>query len=100
MKGVLIRNQPDIRPFLLWDVDINRFDFNQQRRLVIERVCTLGNLNDYAEIIRFYGIEVVKNELQMSSSLDPKTLNFFSQYFNIQRKDFKCYLKKPFLLQH
>jgi hypothetical protein len=85
---------PNIRPFLLWDVKIENFDFTGNRQLVIERACSLGNLSDFKEIIRFYGMDIIKMELVKSASLDPKTLNFFSQIFNIPLKEFKCYSKK------
>lgn len=89
------KSLPKIRPFLLWDVNRDHFDFLINKRLVIERVCTLGSLNDYKEILRFYGFETVKNELLNSASLDPKSLSFFSQIFNIPVEKFKCYSKKP-----
>ena len=84
---------PKIRPFLLWDVDIEKFDFSLNKRIVIERACTLGNITDYKEIVRFYGVETVKNELLNSVSLDPKSLNYFSLIFNIPVEKFKCYSK-------
>jgi len=89
-----IESPPKIRPFLLWDVKIESFDFSVNRQLVIERACSLGNLSDFKEIIRFYGLDIIKEELVKSASLDPKSLTFFSQIFNIPLKKFKCYSKK------
>jgi hypothetical protein len=81
---------PKIRPFLLWDMNMEKFDFTSNRQLVIERACTLGNFADFKEIVRFYGLELVKKELIKSESLDPKSLSFFSQIFGIPLKRFKC----------
>jgi hypothetical protein len=88
------KSLPNIRPFLLWDVNMDHFDFSINKQLVIERCCTLGNLSDYKEILRFYGLETIKNELLKSASLDPKSLSFFSQIFNMPVEKFKCYSKR------
>ena len=89
-----INLNPKIRPFLLWDMNMEKFDFTSNRHLVIERACTLGNLADFKEIVRFYGLELIKKELVKSASLDPKSLSFFSQIFDIPLNRFKCYSKK------
>jgi hypothetical protein len=89
------KSLPNIRPFLLWDVNMDNFDFSIHKQLVIERCCTLGNISDYKEILSFYGLETVKNELLKSASLDPKSLSFFSKIFNIPVEKFKCYSKRP-----
>lgn len=94
-----INKIPKIRPFLLWDVDLKNFDYIDYKRIVIERVCMLGDLNDFLEIVRFYGMETIKEELLQSVELDKKTLNFFSQYFKIPEDKFKCYTRKAFLFQ-
>lgn len=99
MEDLSVNNTLKIRPFLLWDIDLKKFDYIENKRIVIERVCTLGDLNDFFEIARFYGMENIKEELLQSLELDKKTLNFFSQYFKIPEEKFKCYTRKAFLFQ-
>lgn len=99
MPSLIHQAEPRIRPFLLWDVNLEQFDFSKNSKLVIERVCTLGNLYDLKEIIRFYGLDLVRQELRHSTALDRKSLYFFSRFFNIPVEQFKCYSKQPFLLQ-
>lgn len=94
MQLTIKDTSPNIRPFLLWDVNIEQFDFLANKQLVIERSCSLGNLSDFKEIVRFYGFETVKNELIRSVSLDVKSHSFFSRFFNIPLEQFKCYSKK------
>lgn len=88
-----------IRPFLLWDVNQEGFDLSKNKLLVIERTCSLGNLSDFKELVRFYGFETIKSELLKSASLDRKSLYFFSHFFNIPIEQFKCFSKKPLHLQ-
>lgn len=90
---------PSIRPFLLWDVSRDQFDFKTNSKLVIERVCMLGNLSDFKEILRYYGTSTIRHDIIQSAALDYKSLYFFSQILNIPLDKFRCYTKKPFLNQ-
>ena len=94
------QSQPKIRPFLLWDVTREEFDFSKNKQLVIERTCSLGNFSDFKEIVRFYGFDTIKEELIKSASLDRKSLSFFSLFFDIPLEKFKCYSKNLLHLQH
>jgi hypothetical protein len=82
-----------INPSLLWDVDITKFDFKKGRELVIERVFFLGALDDFKEILSYYGIKKIKNSIKNIAFLDKKTLSFASWYLKIPKKEFKCYQK-------
>lgn len=46
---------PKLRPGLFWDTDIEKIDWQKQKRAVIQRVFERGNDEEKAEIIRFYG---------------------------------------------
>jgi len=99
MHKLKVQGPLKIRPFLLWDVTHEGFDLTKNKQLVIERTCSLGNLSDFKELVRYYGIETIKSELIKSASLDRKSLYFFSHFFNIPIEQFKCYSKKPLHLQ-
>jgi plasmid maintenance system antidote protein VapI len=49
-----------LRKALFWDTDINKIDWQQQYKAVIERVFERGNEAEKKEIISFYGEEKVK----------------------------------------
>ena len=51
-----------LRPGLFWDTDINKIDWNRQRRAVIQRVFERGNDDEKAEITRFYGDDAVNSQ--------------------------------------
>src|SRR5690554_1763188 len=56
---------------LFWDTDINNIDWERQYRAVVQRVFERGNEADKEEIIRFYGIEKVKQALEKSKVRKP-----------------------------
>lgn len=79
---------------LFWDVDISKIDDIQNKRLIIERVFTMGDLQDVTVVIQFYGLKTVKHELMNAGYLDNKTLSWVSNFFNIPKSKFKCFTKK------
>jgi hypothetical protein len=60
----------------------------------VERVIELGTLDDFREIIAFYGYETVKNILLNDTRLSARDLHFCSVYFDIDKSQFACYTKK------
>jgi len=84
----------DLSSNLFWDIDLENFDNIRNRRLIIERVFTLGDLDDLKEIIRFYGIEIIKEEIVKAGNLDKKTLAWAGIYLDIPKTRFRCYTKR------
>ena len=63
-------NKPDLTKFrktLFWDTTFDRIDFTAHSRYVINRVFERGTEEEIKEIIRFYGIETIKNEIRLDS---------------------------------
>jgi hypothetical protein len=85
---------------LFWDIDLRHFDENKNRRIIIERVFSMGDLSDIKTIIQFYGIEIIKLEIVNAGFLDNKTLNWASNFLDIPKTKFKCFAKKQLLQEH
>ncbi len=83
-----------------WDVDFFKLDPYKSKRLIIERVFSLGTSREIAHIIAFYGQSIVLNELKNLPYIDPKTLNFVSLFFNTPKQSFTCYIRKQSMNQH
>lgn len=67
---------PDIRKHLLWEYNIQDFDFDVLATVAIERVIERGNLDDWREILRYYGHEKILETSRKSPRLDEKNKNF------------------------
>jgi hypothetical protein len=85
---------------LFWDIDFNKFDNIRNKQLIIERVISMGDLEDIKILIAFYGLETIKQEIIKSAYLDNKTLNWTSNFLNIPKTKFKCFTKKQSNQQH
>ena len=83
----------DLPESLFWDVNINTINENTNKRLIIERVFTLGDIAHVKEIIKYYGIETIKEEIVNAGFLDKKTLSWLSIFLEIPKNKFKCYKK-------
>ena len=60
-------------------------------RFIIQRVISRGSISDWKKIKEFYGLDFIKKEILHMRYLEPKTLNFFSVYFNLEKNLFRCY---------
>jgi len=81
-----------------WDIDIKPGKA-VSKRLVIERVFSLGTLNEVAFVLRYYGKKDSEKILLDLNYMDPKTLNFVSKYFDRSKTEFRCYIKKQSIPQ-
>ncbi len=89
-----------MRNVLFWDVDPGKLDPYDSRILIIERIITRGNLQEFRELINFYTSGELADAVVKIGYLDNRTLNFVSTYLNIPKKEFKCYTKKQSVQKH
>lgn len=84
----------DLKKEYFWDVNIEKLEVDSSRRLIIERVFTLGSVEEMLLVIDYYGEEEVKKVLTSLNYIDPRSLNFVSKIFNLPLKSFKCYSRR------
>jgi len=90
----------DIRKELFWDIDLKSFDYEKNRKLIIERVMNYGTVSEFRAILRYYGYKTVRQEIKEAGSLEPKTLEFVSSFFNLPKQSLRCYTKKQLNQAH
>lgn len=95
MKDETLKNKS-----LFWDIDINTLDYDKHTRFIIERVLLKGDLPDWFELRKIYGIERIKKEVLQIRYFDKKTLSFLSLIFNIPKEKFRCYNIKQYTRSH
>ena len=80
---------------IFWDVDYDTLDWEKHSRFVICRVLERGEMNDWFEIKKYYGVEKIKEAAVAARSLNPKVLHFCSNYFQVPLNQFRCYHTPP-----
>jgi hypothetical protein len=89
-----------IRPSLFWDVDKNLLTEENNRSFIIERVINLGNLAEWNEIVRYYGLDIIKEEVLKAGDLYPKTISFIESYLDIPKTKLSCFIRKQLNQPH
>lgn len=84
----------DLPKNLFWDIDMDRFDNILNKQLIIERVISMGDLQDIKILLHFYGLETIRQEIIKAAYLDNKTLTWVSDFLDIPKTKFKCFQKK------
>jgi hypothetical protein len=83
-----------LRNSLFWDVDTTLLNANSSKMLIVERVFTRGNMEEFKQLLGFYSFKELSQTAIKIGYMDARTLNFISGYLNIPKKDFLCYKKK------
>jgi hypothetical protein len=83
-----------LRKELFWDFDFEKLDAGKHKRIIIERVLTLGNLAELMCILKYYDTSTMIGVIKEIGYLDPKTLSFVTSFFNIDKNSLKCFTKK------
>jgi len=89
-----------LKPQYFWDVEFSKLDDKLSKRLIIERVFSLGNVSEINLLIDYYGKKEILNVLCNLNYLDPKTINFVSKLFHVSKNKFKCYTRKQLIPQY
>ena len=83
-----------LRETLFWDINPKNLDVDNSVKIIIERVLTRGNLDEFNQLLLFYPVMIIRETLLKIGYLDDKTLNFSSWYFKIPENEFLCYKKR------
>ena len=73
---VSTHKKPDIRSSLLWEYDMETFNWERSYKIVIERVVQRGWLNEWKEIYKFYKPEKIIETIEWSKQLDIRDKDF------------------------
>ena len=89
-----LENANNLSSHLFWDVDKTKLDLKKNKRLIIHRVFSRGDISDIKIILQLYDINTIKEEILKAGFLDKKTLKWASDFLNIPKTKFRCYVKE------
>lgn len=72
--------KPNINDRLLWEYDLETFNYDKSYKIVIERVLQLGNLQEWRAILTYYGREKILETIDWSAQLRDSEKRF-SKFF-------------------
>lgn len=86
--------RPAISRRIFWDVDYDALDYDKDRFFIIDKVMNYGLWQDFLEVMKYYGKEVVKEEIVRSPYLKKDVLNFLCFYLGLKPSQFECYKRR------
>jgi hypothetical protein len=69
-----------INTALLWEYDLETFNYKKSYKIVIERVLERGNLEEWKEMVKLYSKEQILETIEWSAQLDKRDKEF-SKFF-------------------
>jgi hypothetical protein len=87
---------------LLWDMDLSNFDFQKNKKIVVQRVIENGLPEDYNIIFALYGgVEGVKEVIkQIHHFRYPQDVAFVCNAFDLKKEELECYKRQQLRVQH
>lgn len=71
-----------INEALLWEYDLNTFNYDKSYKIVIERVLQLGNLEEWRNMVNYYSREQILETIDWSAQLDKRDKEFSKFFLN------------------
>ncbi len=65
-----------INPALLWEYDLDTFNWKKSYKIVIERVLEMGNMEEWRNMVKFYSKEQILETVDWSAQLDQRDKEF------------------------
>jgi hypothetical protein len=91
-KNILMKQ---FSPHLFWDMNVDAFDAQRDKVLIIERVMNYGFETDERLLYHLYSVNTIKRIITRLNSLNERTISYLSMVFGIKEEKFKCYGKIP-----
>lgn len=87
---------------LLWDYQMDTFDWQKYRRIVAERVISMGRLSDWYGAFDLYGgirgfRKIAKDEVV---DLTTRNLDFMCRALNLKKEETRCYKQQQLRQAH
>lgn len=85
----------EISPTLLWDYDLETFDWEKGKIIVVQRVIERGWRKDiYATIRKYGGLEKFIEIIKQVPYFNEVDLNYVTKAFKIDLNELQCYKNK------
>jgi len=84
-KRLSCKNMDKKRPHsintaLLWEFDLDTFNYVKSAKIVIERVLERGNLEEWRNMVNYYSREIILETIEWSAQLEQRDKEF-SRFF-------------------
>jgi hypothetical protein len=100
MQDFKIHQPSQISSRSFWDVKFEDLDFEKDKSFIIDKVMNYGVMSDFVNTLKFYGKDIIRQEIVKSPYLKKDVLNFVCFYFDLKPEQFKCFTQRQLHPQH
>lgn len=79
---------------LFWDTPIENVDPAEHCGFIVERVMRYGRIEDWRMILRWYGVDGLKDVVVGLRDLDNVGISFLCLMLDLENEDFRCYRER------
>ena len=87
-------NAPNVSSVAFWDVNLEQIDFETESLFVMSKVFNYGRWTDILEVLKYYGLERVRQEIVQAAYLKKTALSFLCVILDLTESDFKAYQRR------
>ncbi len=87
-------SNPNVSPVAFWDVNLEQIDFETDSLFVMSKVFNYGRWEDILEVLNYYGLERVRQEIVQAAYLKKTALSFLCVILELNEQDFKAYVQR------
>ncbi len=70
------KTKPNIPSYLLWEYNLDTFNYDKSYKIVIERILERGTIDDWREMVSYYPNEKILETIDWSAQLDKRDKDF------------------------
>ena len=85
---------PNLSPIAFWDVAFDQIDFETDSLFVMNKVFNYGLWSDILEVLNYYGLDRIRNEIVQAAYLKKTALSFLCLILELNETDFKAYQRR------
>lgn len=79
---------------LLWEYDMDTFNFQKSKVIVAQRIIEMGTQEDFYAAFDIYGgIQEFRDIIKKIPYLNPIDMHFVCKFFNLKKNELKCFTK-------
>lgn len=91
----------NINRALLWEYDVDNFDWQNSKVIVVQRVIEMGEPEDfYAAFDLYGGVDGFREIIKTLPYLNDIDINFVCVFFNLKREDLRCCTRRQSIQKH
>jgi hypothetical protein len=95
------KSKPNLHKRLFWELDYEHLDWQKNAEIVVERVVERGTLEEWLEMVNFYGRKKVLSILKNKTTyLTDRAVKKVCDYFQLKPEELRCYIRKQSQPQH